>query len=409
MFEKVRQIKNLNNKFQVIWDVGRRCTYNCSYCPPYLHNSWAPTFDWEEMVKNLDFLHEYIDLYEGARLEPYKRGISFTGGEPTIHPRFFDFLSLINDRYPKLYNLGLTTNGAYSEKLAKKLADNISFCTLSYHAEADSKMKERVKQNTLVLHEQKKVKVNVMFHKDYFDECVGLCDWLDQHGIDYTPRRIGDQGNRDMSLKFGWAHEYSDEQEDWFDRYFNKGKYKSEKRKSYKGRMCCAKHDLCVNQKEKTKFIPDTNFYDWSCSVNWYFLMIMQEGKKFYNHQTCCVNTQSEVGPFATFSERERVLQELRQQLVVDKEAPVIRCPLKRCGCGLCSDKAETPELYEEIMKDKVKDVQFKHRDKPSAHAESSYTHVKPHTILGFHYDLENGNIFHYGKKVNPKTKEADI
>ena len=36
-------IKHIDSKeLTVVWDLGRRCTYDCSYCTPHWHNNFSP-------------------------------------------------------------------------------------------------------------------------------------------------------------------------------------------------------------------------------------------------------------------------------------------------------------------------------------------------------------------------------
>jgi hypothetical protein len=46
------------NVFQVTWDTGRRCNYDCSYCPAHRHDNFSPHATLEDLIKNLspDFL-----------------------------------------------------------------------------------------------------------------------------------------------------------------------------------------------------------------------------------------------------------------------------------------------------------------------------------------------------------------
>ena len=80
--------------FQVTWDTGRRCNYDCSYCPAHRHDNFSKHATIEELKANTDFLFEYIDTYMQYRT--YKRtSISFTGGEPTVNPNFIPFIQYL--------------------------------------------------------------------------------------------------------------------------------------------------------------------------------------------------------------------------------------------------------------------------------------------------------------------------
>jgi hypothetical protein len=70
-----------------------------------------------------------------------------------------------------------------------------------------------------------------MFHKDYFDECMALCEDLEKAGIKYIPRRIGDDGNDQSSIRRGYTHLYSIEQEYYFAEHWRKKNEKKEGKK----------------------------------------------------------------------------------------------------------------------------------------------------------------------------------
>ena len=64
-------------------------------------------------------------------------------------------------------------------------------------------------------------KVNVMFHKDYFKECVMLCEMLEREKVSYVPRPIGDDDPNDtLSTMLGYTHEYNTEQHQYFKDHF---------------------------------------------------------------------------------------------------------------------------------------------------------------------------------------------
>ena len=65
--------------FQVTWDTGRRCNYDCSYCPMHRHDNFSPHATLDNLKDNVDFLYEYIDLHLGYRTSKIAN-IGFTGG-----------------------------------------------------------------------------------------------------------------------------------------------------------------------------------------------------------------------------------------------------------------------------------------------------------------------------------------
>lgn len=215
------------NVFQVTWDLGRRCNYDCSYCPSHRHDNFSPHATLDELIKNSDFVLRYIDLYMTYR--NYKRAsISFTGGEPTVNPNFIPFIKYLKETYESKYkskydcSFALTSNGAMSEKMATQVMENFGHITISYHAEADERLKQQVKDRMVQFAKNGpanncSVSINVMFHAAYFDECIDVCKFLDSHNIKYVPRIIGEEPDS----KSNFAHKYTESQTQWFKNYWD--------------------------------------------------------------------------------------------------------------------------------------------------------------------------------------------
>lgn len=98
--------------FSVVWDLGRRCTYECSYCGPHHSNKTSPLVEIDKLKHTLDGIVEYSQLMDLYRKEPLKLDIAYTGGEPTIHPAFFEFVRYAKETYPFIRS-NITTNGCY--------------------------------------------------------------------------------------------------------------------------------------------------------------------------------------------------------------------------------------------------------------------------------------------------------
>lgn len=348
-------ITSSSTTFVANWDLGRKCTYACSYCPPFRSNKTSPGVSLAEMIKTMDFIHEYIDLYDFNRKEPYYRLLALTGGEPTVHKDFFKFAKYVKDTYGDQYEFTFTSNGAFSKAIAKKCVE-LNLCgTISYHPEADAKSKKLVIDNILFF--DGRFKVNVMFHKDYFDECIELCELLKSKNIPYLIRRIGDEGGSDRqdSINKGYVQIYSDEQEQWF--------ADQQGTKTTKGgKECCGKRKLCTEEGPKT-FIPDVNFQGWSCAINWYFLFINSEVGGIWTHQTCGVNLDGQVAPIGYLNDTDTILNDLEDRLINKREIPLITCPKPYCLCGMCVDKSTDFDKLEEIMQDKIRAVTYKRSD----------------------------------------------
>ena len=331
----IRKIEDQSRRYQIIWDLGRRCTYACSYCPPHRNNKWSPMASLDELKSTLDDVVEYALLYDEFRNVPSLKKVSFTGGEPTANPIFTDFLRYMKQTYPD-FSRGVTTNGWFSRKKADELVELSSGGTISYHCESTDDMKKQVIENCIAMKD--KYKVNVMFHKDYFDECIKVTEKLDAHGVEFVPRIIGDDHPDDKkSIELGYTQIYSREQMKWMRNYWReKGQEVSD---SGFGRPCCGGRKFLHNGKEST-FLTDTNFYGWNCMVNWYFLFLNQEADRVWTHQTCGVNLNGDVAPLGKISEFDKIIETLADDLY-QKRVPMITCPKTHCGCGMCITKSK--------------------------------------------------------------------
>lgn len=360
--------------FQVTWDLGRRCNYDCSYCPAHRHDNFSPHASLDELKSAVDFLFSYIDTYMSKRT--FKQtSISFTGGEPTVNPNFIPFVKYLKEEYEARYadkwNAGfaLTSNGAMSAKMAEAVMENLGHITVSYHAESDKKLKKQVRDRIKQFHDAGfSISCNVMFHAAYFDECKDLCDYLHDLGVKYVPRIIGEEPDS----KNDFAHRYTDEQLDYMKNYW---KYKNaelngEKVETKKtedkpkkveekklgltiGRPCCGSREMCLSlngESRKSTFVDLREFKGWHCSVNYFFLHLEQQTDSVYHHQTCQARFDQTRGPIGKISEGHKIVEDLKQKMDTDT-LPTIICPKHTCGCGLCAPKSKYEENYKQVMK----------------------------------------------------------
>lgn len=368
--------------FQVTWDTGRRCNYDCSYCPAHRHDNFSKHATLDELKKNVDFLYEYTDLYMQYRSHKVAN-FGFTGGEPTVNPHFIPFAQYLKQQYDEKYadrweaGFALTTNGAMSEKMGQAVMENFGHATVSYHSESDNKLKQQVKDRILQFHYQGPlhnftVSVNVMFHAEYFDECKQLCDFLQAHEVDFVPRVIGEEPDSRPTF----AHKYNEEQLQWFKDYWiqknsNKNNEKetadrlratgeptNEKKKlgNTIGRPCCGSRDMLLTlgkTSKRSNFVDFRQFQGWSCSVNWFFLHLEQQTDSVYHHQTCQARFNGRRGPIGKLSEGDKIIAELKDMLE-NNRMPVITCPKHTCGCGLCAPKSKFEDKFLETLNNHI-------------------------------------------------------
>lgn len=398
----VEAIDNDAKTFMIIWSWGLRCNYDCSYCSPERHNAYSPHTEKQNLLKAVDFLKQYR-IKISQFIEHKEWYISMTGGEPTANPFFIDTIKELRLQAPE-FRLDVTTNGSFNNKIRNAINENFDHVTVSYHAEADRKLKDRVIENIRYFHANgPKIKVNLMMHAyEYWDECVQLAETLRDEGINFVPRIIGESMEQNR-----FNHQYSDEQQRWMKDFWKvKGnqninqetknikklqstnakevREENKKRKPENagglakanlGRYCCGKVDMCSlgsNTKiwETSKLVNHTRFQTWNCLVNFYFLYLDQEMDQVWHHQTCKATWDPnrdffrnpyEQGkdiqaPIGKISQYQRILEEFDQR-TSSGYIPMIQCPRTSCGCGVCVPKAKDAKVADMLFKKHIKNI----------------------------------------------------
>lgn len=171
---------------KIEWNLGKRCNLDCTYCPSIIHDNHSPHTDISILKSAIDQL---VRIQKPIRL-------SFTGGEPSVHPRIEELL-----HYCKLKNIfwiSMTTNAT---RTAKWYIDNqhlLNQYVFSLHFEKDW---ERLFETILNFHNHCTIKslVHVMAHHKYMDEVKKVEQELRLNKIPFVIRRIRwTEGNHDL-------------------------------------------------------------------------------------------------------------------------------------------------------------------------------------------------------------------
>lgn len=345
-----------NEPMMVTWDTGRRCNYDCSYCEISRHDNKSPHHTLEEYIETFEFIKKWTEIYNKNRQHPAPVNINFTGGEPTMNPIFWDLVDIINadDRE---FRLSLTTNGAWNSKYNNKIIERFKGVTISYHAEGHANLKKQVLENILTLKKSNIwLQVNLMMHTDHWDECVDVFHLLSKNDISVKIRPIGD-GNIERK---GWfidsdgsqrrtSHEYTPEQQQWYNTQSgNTTPATQTKLGTELGRGCCGGRCLTgkVSGQWKEIKIVNTNFKNWNCMVDWFFLHIDQHTGLIYHHQTCQALHDKKRGSLGLIKDSDIIISQLENRM---KRPEPIVCPNQRCGCGMCIPKAKEMEDFKLI------------------------------------------------------------
>jgi organic radical activating enzyme len=170
----------------VEWNLGKLCNYDCSYCGADLHDNIS-----KHMPIGV-FQNTINKLVEAGKLSNKKIKISFTGGEPFIHPNIIELLQFAKKQ--GVHRLSVTTNGTASLSTYLKALKYINWLNVSYHLEFCNKeklMNKLIKMNKV----SKQMSIHLMFLPGYTEECKELIKQFNKHNMRYVVRRIRPQAN----------------------------------------------------------------------------------------------------------------------------------------------------------------------------------------------------------------------
>lgn len=126
----------------IMWAFGRKCNFSCSYCDDVSHSK-----DDKDLVSQeaIDKMLQYAKLYRNGKPIMW----SFTGGEPTINPRFLDFVKTLKEEGDIIT---VATNGSqggeYYSELSKYANINISVHFEFLKPEKLRKVAEKILERT---------------------------------------------------------------------------------------------------------------------------------------------------------------------------------------------------------------------------------------------------------------------
>jgi MoaA/NifB/PqqE/SkfB family radical SAM enzyme len=165
------------DQIKVEWNLGKRCNYDCTYCPASIHDNFSPHTDINVLEAAVDKLCEL-----GKPLR-----ISLTGGEPCVHPDIEDFLEYLKRKY--VFWVNLTTNGTrgYRWYLNNEIFYNHLVFSLHFEHEWT-----RIFDTILKYYDEteREFFVNIMAHHDKMDHVRAVAKKFDEIGIKYAIRRI---------------------------------------------------------------------------------------------------------------------------------------------------------------------------------------------------------------------------
>jgi len=184
------QITMLNNDlFTVSWLLGRFCNYKCSYCWEHGRADKVDHRSTDLCLKTID------SIKTQARINGFNSfHFSLSGGEPTLHPGYFDILNklAIDKKYTNYTSIHMTTNLSKGMKWFEKYVtyanvfDRASI-TASYHREY-IRDKEEIFADKLVFLQDNNIKItiNMVMVPEMFDDLYRAALYFHNRGLNVT-------------------------------------------------------------------------------------------------------------------------------------------------------------------------------------------------------------------------------
>lgn len=177
---------NFEMPYQILWDLGRRCNYDCSYCWRSVHNRDAEHKPLDVMIRTADKI-----IHEWAQHEQIRW--NFGGGEPTLNP---DFLPFIQHLKKKGQHVLVTTNGSRPAKYWKEAMHSINSVNLSVHFEFADDRKVFKNIETICNHFDENdgdywLEIKLMTPPQFFDRSLALRNEILTNTTITTPGKNG--------------------------------------------------------------------------------------------------------------------------------------------------------------------------------------------------------------------------
>lgn len=173
------KIGSKQNTFDIDWNLGTICNYECSYCIPHLHNGKNPFVD---ISKAKSFVRDITDRYPDKVLN-----FILSGGEVTLWKHLPDLFKTIKEKESN--NIQLISNGSIPNVWWNINSRFIDALILSYHWEyADkNKLKELCR---IVDQNNCNIKLIILALPDRIDMCYKLAKEFLSHVMMKVELRI---------------------------------------------------------------------------------------------------------------------------------------------------------------------------------------------------------------------------
>ena len=182
----MRYKNNAHAAFSVDWYIGKRCNFDCSYCPPWVHDNFSPHTSLEQFKQALNLIDPYV-------LQK-RRNLIITGGEPTLNPLLSE---MIHYGHELNYWVEVNTNGTASLTKLTELASLKVHLMITFHSGfSNKKLMEKIGKLVLIPNIQVLIKVMAKEGSE-FSQLVRsyMPDKPGGQAIEYNPIYIKDKAD----------------------------------------------------------------------------------------------------------------------------------------------------------------------------------------------------------------------
>ena len=177
--------------FTVSWLLGRYCNYKCSYCWPYARSDTKDHRSTELCISTIN------EIKKQARTNGFNSfHFSFSGGEPTFHPGYFNILEhLANDITNTNYtSIHMTSNCSRTMKWFEKYVEyakcfhraSITASLHTEHIDTLTKMQEFADKLIYCQIHDVQVTINMVMVPEWFDRDYDNALFFHKQGINVT-------------------------------------------------------------------------------------------------------------------------------------------------------------------------------------------------------------------------------
>jgi MoaA/NifB/PqqE/SkfB family radical SAM enzyme len=306
---RIKEISHIDNSqvfYEIHWLITRRCSFSCSYCPPHRHNPKSFQATNDSLLQALLKL-ESIVPNENIRL-------NLTGGEPTIHPNFKEFIANAI-KLEKVKAIRIVTNLSSNEKIYSNLANEANnsgtkfYLVASFHWESASP--QRFINNLKVLLDSKvEVQVKIMLDEKGSEKILSVLSSLKElnaknKNIAVAVQRIRNTQNLEIDL-IDFETKYFEQVNNWGD--LREFILETDNDEVVKEKI--SNIDLIIKNKLNS-------FYNWTCFTGANTLFIDNDGCVY---SALCKPDLGSIGNIFDTS-----LFQIPQSVL---------CPHKLCECG---------------------------------------------------------------------------